>query len=521
MQMISQIKQQVQRKGRPFFHHRNRAGAGFLWLGLILLCSNPTFARDIHVDPDHGDDSAKDGPVKTIRQAIRLAQPGDTIHLQPKVYYEYAGFYGKRGEPGKPITLDGHGATLDGSDPLDITQWKEVKPDLYRCEKLLPTVNAAILQRWFFVWNGKMVHMGRTSKGPSQELKHPDELKPGEWTFVKEGTIDGKRPQMKGSFYLKVSAGAQLSEQNLRVPVRSAGVQFGGTGERHNAHLVIRNLTCTHPYNDGFNIHGHCEDVLFENIRAIECGDDGISAHETAQYKVDGFVSIGNSTGICDTGASQTSYNRVFIRDCLGFDLYFLDTGRYELTNAVVLSSAVRTLMLTGRAEATQPCSLKMKNVFIRRVRGKNEVRVSRNSILDASHVTLMGLNFQATGGEVRLFDSLIVGATAQQFEEAAYEYLNVPRAAEPLNPEMAIWKDVKWTGDRNRYQLQSLRVDENFFSPEEFEKFQQHTGQEKESQWLTDVSEVTGCGADLAKLKQTAVPQAELKSSRVKSLLP
>src|SRR6185436_11469305 len=137
-------------------------------------------------------------------------------------------------------------------------------------------------------------------------------------------------------FYLKLPPGQKLADAGILAPVRSAGVQFSGD----NRHLVIRNVTATHVYNDGYNIHGHCEDVLFENIRAIECGDDGISAHETAQYRVKGFIAIGNSTGICDTGASVTSYDRVFIRDCLGAEVMFLDTGRYTLRNAVVLSSA-------------------------------------------------------------------------------------------------------------------------------------------------------------------------------------
>ena len=75
---------------------------------------------------------------------------------------------------------------------------------------------------------------------------------------------------LEGAFYLRLPPGQKLEEANIFAPVRSAGVQFSGQGERHNAHLVIRNLTATHPHNDGFNIHGHCEDVLFENIRAIE-----------------------------------------------------------------------------------------------------------------------------------------------------------------------------------------------------------------------------------------------------------
>ena len=81
----------------------------FLILSVLcpMLC-----ARDIHV--------GKDAP--TIAYAIKAAQPGDSIHLEPKIYRDYAGFYGKKGEPGKPITLDGHGATLEGSDPLDPAQ---------------------------------------------------------------------------------------------------------------------------------------------------------------------------------------------------------------------------------------------------------------------------------------------------------------------------------------------------------------------------------------------------------------
>ena len=72
-------------------------------------------------------------------------------------------------------------------------------------------------------------------------------------------------------------------------------------------------------------------DVVFEKIRAIECGDDGISAHESAEYRVDGFVGLRNSTGITDTVTARTSYRHVFLADNLAFDLYFLNDGRYAV----------------------------------------------------------------------------------------------------------------------------------------------------------------------------------------------
>lgn len=349
----------------------------------LLVSAAGLMAADIHVGRD----------VPTIAQAIKAAQPGDTIHLETRVYRDYAGFHGKKGLPGKPITLDGHGAVLEGSDPADPAQWREVAPGLFEAKDLLPRLDAAILGRWFFRIHGRMQHMGRTSKGLHAPFKKPEELQPGEWTFVQDAARE-KPPskQVFGSFFIRLAPGVKLTEADISVPVRSAGVQMSG----ENAHLVIRNLTATHPYNDGFNIHGDCRDVLFENIRAIECGDDGISAHETAEYRVEGFVSLGNSTGICDTVAAKTSYNRVFIADCIGYDLFFLDEGRYRLSNAIVLSSAQNPFVVTGREG--KRCELEVDNVLFRRVGPTKPALITSTAVLNGRRLTLENIAFDARG---------------------------------------------------------------------------------------------------------------------------
>lgn len=352
----------------------------------FMILSHPLLARDLRVgvDPD----------VPTIHHAIKFAQPGDTIHLEPdKVYRDYAGFYDKKGAPGKPVTLDGHGATLEGSDPLDPAQWREVSPGLFAADDLLPNLSDAVIGRWFFLFDGKMQLMGRTSKGRSEPLKQPEDLQPGEWTFVKDPSRE-KPPskQIYGSFFIRLAPGTALADAKISVPVRSAGVQFSGD----NAHLVIKNLTATHPYNDGFNIHGDCREVVFENIRAIECGDDGISAHESAQYRVDGFTSIGNSTGICDTGTAQTSYRNVFIADCVAFDLYFLDEGRYSLTNALILSKSQNPFSVTGRDDGD--CRLAMENVHFRRLVEPRLGNVAARAVVSGKRCTLEGLDLKVTG---------------------------------------------------------------------------------------------------------------------------
>jgi hypothetical protein len=103
----------------------------------------------------------------------------------------------------------------------------------------MPGLSDAVIGRWFFIFDGRMQHMGRTSKGKQSPLKKPEELQAGEWTFVKDPSRE--KPPSKaiyGTFYLKVAAGQKLAEAKIFAPMRSAGVQMSGDNaprdqERH------------------------------------------------------------------------------------------------------------------------------------------------------------------------------------------------------------------------------------------------------------------------------------------------
>lgn len=409
--------------------------------------------REIHVDPASGDDTndGRHDPVKTIARAVRLSQPGDTIHLSPGVYYESADLTNKHGLYGKPITLDGHGAVLDGSEPVTTETWEQVSPDLYRRPHLYKRTDDAIVSRWFLLWDGKMVRMNRCSKGPSEPLKQTADLQPGEWTYVKG----------EDAFYLRLSPGQDLDKANIRYPARSNAVVASQAG----SWLTVRNVTGTHVYNDGFNIHGAQRNLVFENIAAVECGDDGFSAHEDGDCRIDGFVSMRNATGLCDTGTSRTFYRNVFISECDGFDLYFIGL-EHSLENAVIESRAARAFWLDG-AQLTDgaACRLSLNNISIRRTGGgRQEMRIGVGGRLFARNCTFDGLNVMVTPG-------------------AAVEWKNCTFCGQ-TKPDLLIFRNAIWRGEGNRYDIRSLRVDQTSFTAARFADFQKHTGSETNSHW-------------------------------------
>ena len=375
-----------------------RVGFGCV-LVLFFVAVPTSAARDLYVNPVTGDErndglaatpgAAGVGPVKTIHRAVRNAQPGDTVHLAAldEPYHESPVFHDRICPADKPITLDGHGATISGAERMDLATWEQVSPGRFRKVGLM-RMDSAILGRWFFRIDGRIQHMERTSKGPSAKLKQPTELQPGEWTFV----------EAEDAFYIQLDSAKKPADYVVEAPVRSAGVQISG----RNENIIIRNLNTQHVYNDGFNIHGYCRGVLLENVSAVECGDDGISAHDDCRIKVDGFTSIGNSTGFCHTNDSHSDSNRVLIRDCLGFDVFVLDTGTHTLTNSIVYSSASQSVVITGpRAgkDGVVPpggCTLKLRNTAIVR-RGRNtSMRFAAGSLVGAAHCVFAGFDITA-----------------------------------------------------------------------------------------------------------------------------
>jgi hypothetical protein len=164
------------------------------------------------------------------------------------------------------------------------------------------------------------------------------------------------------------------------------------------SHVLIKNVICAHPYNDGCNIHGLVRDARFENIISFECGDDGFSAHDDCQCEIDGFVSIGNSTGMADVGSSVTHYRHVLIRECLGIDMLFMGDGEHSITDAVVLSGAHTALSLDlSTGNGLHPCRLTLTNVWFQRKAGAPEMRISKGTRFLAEHCTFAGVKFQTS----------------------------------------------------------------------------------------------------------------------------
>jgi hypothetical protein len=411
--------------------------------------------------------------VATIAEAIQRAQPGDTIHLEPKRYYETADLSRKHGLEGKPIILDGHGAVLDGSEPIQPADWEALAGDLYRKTHLLPRMDEAILARWFFLFDGRIERMGRCSKGPSQPLRPPDALEPGQWTYVNE----------EDAFYLRLPAGQKLAEAQIRYPLRSSGVAQSIEGSWQ----TVRNLTCTHFYNDGFNVHGAQRHLVYENIAAIECGDDGFSAHEDADCTINGFTSLRNATGLCDTVSSTTRYRDVFIRDCAGYDLFFIGDSAHSMENVLIESSAARPLEVAQHADRPQagPSIARLKNLRLSSQRSPaGSIRISRNAKLTMENCTLDGAYDLALtpGGEVSATRCAFLG-----------------------QPSLLIYPNTLWQGQNNHFSPASLRVGQASFTEKTFAAFQKALASETGSVW-SSAKPQQGTGApELAPLRTHA----------------
>jgi hypothetical protein len=254
-------------------------------------------ARDIHVSNLSGDDRAsgafaeargpKDGPVRTIAKALRLADTSDRIILantgQP--YRENISLTGAKhsGTRERPFMLQGSGAILDGSAPVPQRAWEHVSGNVFR---FIPAWRA---QGQFFV-DDRPAHRRPTDRWA---VSLPA-LEPREWCL------------WQGHVYFRVEEGKPPQAYRTSYTALQTGVTL-----YHVRHVAIANLTVQGFAIDGLAASDAVSDAAVFGLVARGNGRSGLSITGASRLEL-----LGATLG--DNGAAQlltADYSRGWIFD--------------------------------------------------------------------------------------------------------------------------------------------------------------------------------------------------------------
>ena len=247
-------------------------------------------ADTVYVDNHKGDDRntglVPAQPVATFKRAVTLLKPGTTLHLvnTGKAYREMLSLHGLSGTPARPIVIEGNGAVLSGLADLDPVAWQPGKAGLWKLAvRKMPSNCVPFL----------FVAGRRLSPAAGPETIGPMQFR---W--------DGEH------FLFRPEPGKTPKDYELSASVLDSGVAL-----MNSSYIVCRNLVSEHHANDGFNVHGNCQGLLFNHIESRFNGDDGFSVHEDVGVTVTDARFHNNMYGIQDINASRSSYYGVNIAD--------------------------------------------------------------------------------------------------------------------------------------------------------------------------------------------------------------
>ncbi len=256
---------------------------------LLLLVPATSAARDIYVDNVAGDDRRNGatqrisgragGPVRSLRRALELAEGSDRVVLADtgESYRESVTLQaGKHtGVAGRPFTIVGNGATLDGSAPVPGTAWQHVDGNVFRFRPARTSyqilfLNSKPLERRFV----------------DREVGFP-QLQPLEWClfdrYVYFCVEKDKLPSHYELSHTSLPVGITLYEaRNIVISdLVVQGFQLDGL----NAHdsvfdATLVGLTCRGNGRSGISVGGA------SRVRIIAClvGNNGV-----AQVRTEGF----------------------------------------------------------------------------------------------------------------------------------------------------------------------------------------------------------------------------------------
>lgn len=256
---------------------------GFLamiWLALVAHVQ----ARDLFVDNVLGDDrhdgtaatpATRDaGPVRTITQALRLANAGDRIVLAKtdEPYRESVTLCGARtsGNGITPFVVEGNGATLEGAESIPPGSWQHDRGDVFRFRP------ARSSHQQLFIDGLPAVR--RKIDSASGRLP---QLQPLDWCL------------RNGEIYLRVEPGKLPADYPLSCGGTSVGVTL------YRVHDVVINDVVVQGFQlDGVNAHDGVEECLLAGLTCRGNGRAGVAVMGASRVELSGCL-------IGDNGAAQ------------------------------------------------------------------------------------------------------------------------------------------------------------------------------------------------------------------------
>lgn len=322
----------------------------FLLPAFLLFLTISAQAETFYVHNLNGSDQNSglraDQPFATLTKGVSCLKPGDRLILADSgtPYFESLALRNVSGTADQPIEVDGSGAVLDGSRPLLPESWTPLGNDLYSQPMKM---SDSLKLRFFLLFDGQINRMGNSLKGHRVQFKPVNQLGPSEWTWIESEQM----------LYVRLPQGQSLADAKISCPDFQrweSGVKLSGSCH----HLIIRNVTTTHFFNDGFNLHGDCTEISFFNVRALFNGDDGISAHEACSFLLDGFFSEGCGTGICHIQEAVGVHKNCVLKNAAGIEIALYGDTTNVLENVCVESTAMLGVIVDCRSCKIQNCRI-------------------------------------------------------------------------------------------------------------------------------------------------------------------
>ncbi len=408
---------------------------------LAFLLATSAHATSYRVDGISGSDD-NDGvtaPFRTIGRAVKSLRRSDTLVLtpMPEPYRESLPLR-IGGTATEPFIVEGGGATLSGADPAPADGWRVAGN----------------------IWALDQAREVRFLFGPDacyEKGASATDIGPEQWFW--EADVLSFRP----------TEGRSPSDYSLEMSVRVSGILTSGAGQ-----IIVRDLTCKHFFNDGFNIHGGSAPLWFERIRGVWNGDEGFSAHENCEcYVRDGVFSHNQCHGIADIDYARTHYSGITVEDNVLKGIFFI--GGFHSVIDSTISGRPENIAISPSGRAGFPQS---QHHPIRRATTN-----LRNVVVDSSDGQV-GLHLRA-GADCALEHCLVRGGRAGLVVDA-------DATAYAINTIIADANDAEvvaggsYAGDHNLYFPGRLIIGAEAYAPGQFADYQAATGNDAHS-WVSE----------------------------------